>query len=210
MSISDNRTVEQPASSSGVYQRLDPAAIAALRQPPVPSVYASLSITNASQGVQDTESDNGHSGTTRVFIRQVWLNIRCLTSTQASATRHRSHDRLQTTTPTWSWFPRMVVIMIKHKTAHSRSKFVLATAIKRQILKCLYIVSLNICSLSTARFEYWYLRFLICNLLLHFMYRAVTIWRTWHLRTKKSSGVQNSGPENDGPNSRGGQCRTWY
>ena len=48
MSISDNRRVKQPSSSSGVYLRLDPAAIAALHQPPAPSVYASLSIRNAS------------------------------------------------------------------------------------------------------------------------------------------------------------------
>jgi len=59
MSIGDNGTVEQPASSSGAYDGLDPAAIAVLRQPPVPTVYTSLSpgTAGASQVVHDTESE---------------------------------------------------------------------------------------------------------------------------------------------------------
>ena len=62
MSIGDNGTVEPPASSSGAYDGLDPAALAELRQPPAPSVYASLGITDPSQDVHDANSDGGHPG----------------------------------------------------------------------------------------------------------------------------------------------------
>jgi len=53
---------EHPASAA--YQGLDPAAVAALRQPPAPSVYASVSpsTTDVGQVVHDVESDGGHPG----------------------------------------------------------------------------------------------------------------------------------------------------
>jgi len=62
MSIGDNGTIEPPASSSGAYDGLDPAALAELRQPPAPSVYASLGITDPSQDIHDANSDEGHPG----------------------------------------------------------------------------------------------------------------------------------------------------
>ena len=64
LTANDNSTVEQPGSSSGAYEGLDPAAVAALRQPPAPSVYAivSPSTTDVGQVVQDVESDGGHPG----------------------------------------------------------------------------------------------------------------------------------------------------
>jgi len=62
MSNGDNGTVEPPASSSGAYDGLDPAALAELRQPPPPSVYASLGITDPSQDIHDANSDGGHPG----------------------------------------------------------------------------------------------------------------------------------------------------
>ena len=95
MSISDNRTVKQPSSSSGVYQRLDPAAIAALRQPPAPSVYASLSITNASQGVHEANSEVGHPWN-YAGLDQASLNDRPATREYAGISVHPDVIELST------------------------------------------------------------------------------------------------------------------